>query len=83
MIISGSEQAQNLLKVGNFDQGEGKDASNYTYIAQYTLDESTRSSANEYLIAVSQNGQKTVNSLKVLAQSRYPAGGKSLQLLQF
>ena len=71
-----------MLLVGNFEQCEGKDASNYTYIASYTMDSDCKpgsgvGSGNDYLTACSPNGQKTVNSMKLLATSEYPAGGDS------
>lgn len=76
-----------LLEVVTIDQCEGKDASNYTLVDSYSEDSfcswnSDESSGDPNLIACSQNGQKSVSTLKSLAESQWPAGGKSFQMLK-
>ena len=61
--------ATELLSLTNLEECEGKDAANFSLVTK-------RDGASESndLLQCNQNGQKAVNSLRTLAQSRYPAG---------
>ena len=76
------EVIQPFRGLGLINQCEGKESSNYTFIRLYTLDqncslESVQSVGQDQLIACESNGQKTVNTLQILAVSQYPSGGET------
>ena len=82
ILLTGIVKAKNggisMTGVANFEQCNGKDASNYTYIYGFTLDSNCNSDSvtpgYRYLIAKNSShlGQNTVNSLNLLAISGYP-----------
>ena len=71
-----------MLEIANFNQCEGKDASNYTWVNVYSKDaycdpnNGGDPNSDDYLVACSSSGEKSVISLQELAESSFPAGGK-------
>ena len=67
-----------ILRVANVEC-EGKESSNYTFVRVSNLDSNCDADSAvpgiRYLIASSSSGQKTVNTLALLANSEYPNGG--------
>ena len=69
-----------MLEIANFNQCEGKDTSNYTWVDAYTIagdcaGSNADQNSDEYLVSCNAKGEKTVIGLQNLAKSSYPAGG--------
>jgi len=70
----------NELVVGNYNQHncEGKDVANYTLLGEYVVRPNglgTPADPSNQLVQCNSDGQKAVNSLKVLTGWAFPAGG--------